>query len=42
MEEVRNTHRSFVKKREGKISLGRPRCTLEDNAKTDVGGGGKV
>jgi hypothetical protein len=34
--ERRNTYRIFVRKPEGKISLGRPRRRWEDNIKIDL------
>jgi hypothetical protein len=37
MREKRNTCRLLVEKPEGKRPLGRPRCRLVDNTKTDLG-----
>jgi len=36
MGEVRVVHRVLVRKPEGKIPLGRPRCRWEDNIKMDL------
>ena len=40
MEESRNAYTVLVGRPEGKRSLGRPRCTWEDNIKMDLRGGG--